>query len=345
MTFPNFVYTADTVPAAPAKVDNPSSSWKETKLILDTHSYSWCGDRHIVFGGDNFGKSGKGIRIYDLGSGVIEDITNDPKHKNISCTADGRYVVFTDDFIMNKKGSLFVYDRNTKIIKKMYEMDLFLLRHIDSMPLSPSANYLLGPDLSGVQKYILPGGKEVKLLPYKTGVNHIPEFDIYQWSANEKRIFLFDRKGGRLTIRDLEKNTDKNLSFRVNNFWLRNVRITKDNKLYVDAMSGSDMGDGSITNLYLFNLANPDKHELLASGIQYYDTDDNGNVVFSKKLKDRHVIYYLARGGKQKRILKEIIVPRNIGICPSITNDGKGIIFSIPTSPRGRREVTILIRN
>src|SRR4030042_6476144 len=67
-------------------------SWKEIKLTLNAYGAAWCDNRHIAFGG----KSNKGIRIYDLDSGMVQDITNDPGHENVSCAADGRYIVFTD---------------------------------------------------------------------------------------------------------------------------------------------------------------------------------------------------------------------------------------------------------
>ena len=344
MTFPNFLYTADRVSATPAKSDNPLSSWKEIQLALDSHDSSWCGNRSIVFSG--YGKDkGKGVRLYDLDSGAIQDITDNPSHINVSCAADGRYIVFTDNMFLEKQGSLFIYDRNTKTIKKMYEMESLLLSHINAMPLSPNANYLLGPDLPGMQQYILPGGKEVKLVPYRRGMSYIPEFSEFQWSADESTLYLFDSNSGKLNIRELATNKDTNLYFRINDFWLRNMRVIKDKKMYVDAMSGSDMGDSSETNLYMYDLAPPGKHKLLVNGIEFYDADNKGNIVFSKELKNARGIFYLEREEKKAQILTKITITHNIGIWPKITSDGKGIIFSIPTTPKGLRIYKILIKN
>ncbi len=78
--------------------------------------------------------------------------------------------------------------------------------------------------------------------------------------------------------------------------------------------------------------------------MKFYDADDEGNIVFSKELKNGRGIYYLKRGRTKAQILKEIPVPHNIGIWPRITNNGKGIFFSVPTAPRGTRVYTILIK-
>jgi hypothetical protein len=317
-------------------------SWREIKLILNAYGAVWCDNRHIAFSGDNFGKSNKGIRIYDLDSGMVQDITNDPGDENVSCAADGQYIVFTDKIFGKKQSSLFVYDRSTKTIKKMYEMESILLKQIDEMPLSPHANYLLGPDLPEGQKYILPGGKEVKLVPYRRGISSIPEFSKFQWSFDESRLFLFDPNCGKVTIHSLEDNGDRQLSFGCN---LRVMYITKDNKLYVDIMFGSEIGDNSVTNLYIFDLNNPAKKRKLVSDIEWYDADDEGNIVFSKGSKNERFICYLKRGSQQPQILKEIPVPRDIGIWPRIAKDGKAVFYSIPIAPRGAREYTILIKN
>jgi hypothetical protein len=317
-------------------------SWKEIKLILNAYGAAWCGNRHIAFSGDNFGKSNKGIRIYDLDSGMVQDITNDPGDENVSCAADGRYIVFTDNTFGKKQNSLFVYDRSTKTIKKMYEMESILLEEIDKMPLSPHANYLLGPNLPEGQKYILPGGKEVKLVPYRKGMISRSRLSTYQWSFDESRIFLFDPDSGRVTIHSLEDNRDRQLSFGRD---LRVMYITKDNKLYADIFFGSEIAGNSVTNLYIFDLNNPaKKRKVLVRDIEWYDADDEGNIVFSKSSKNGRFICYLKKGSQQPQILKEIPVPRNIGIWPRIAKDGKAVFYSIPTQGSAR-EYTILIKN
>jgi len=322
-------------------------SWREIQLVLDTRDYSWCGNKQVVFSGDGI-VNGKGIRLYDLDSGVVQNITNDSSHENVSCTADGRYIVFTDKTSINKQGSLFVYDRNTRTMKKVYEMEGTLLSIISrSMPLSPHANYLLGPDLPSVRQYILPGGKEVKLIPYRRGMSQDPEFRKLQWAYDESRLFLFDSNGGRLNIRDLKENYDRNFYFRIKDFWLRDMHVTKDNKFYVDALSDGEIDDEGISNLYRFDLADPDKHgHLVVSNIGEYDADAEGNVVFERQsTKDgsfRHSIYYLERGKKEAQILKEISVS-SFGIGLRISSNGRGIIFFMPTAKR-TREFKILIK-
>ncbi len=260
-----FVHSTEAISVEHDKVSDSSISWKEIRLVLDSHGSAWCGTRSIVFSG--YGKDkGKGIRLFDLESGVIQDITNDPTHRNVSCAADGRYIVFTDDMFMKDQGSLFVYDRNSKTIKKMYEMESLLLENIVAMPLSPNANYLLGPDLPVVQQHVLPGGKEVKLVSYRRGMSHIPEFTKLQWSADESHLYLFDPNGGRLNIRDLKNSKNRNYYFER---YLRNIRITKDNILYADQMFGSDMGDDSVTNLYVYEFPYQNKpRKLLVRDIE-----------------------------------------------------------------------------
>ncbi len=110
-------------------------------------------------------------------------------------------------------------------------------------------------------------------------------------------------------------------------------------------MFGSEIGDNSVTNLYIFDLNNPAKKRKLVSDIEWYDADDEGNIVFSKRSKKGHFICYLKRGSQQPQILKEISVPHNIGIWPRIAKNGKAVFYSIPTTQRGEREFTILIKN
>jgi hypothetical protein len=137
---------------------------------------------------------GKGIFIYDLDKSTIENIANgqdqDQGLWDVSCTADDRYVVFVrkKDVIEKKKRSnvlfnVFIFDRVTKTTKR-YEMKDVL------MHLSPNANYVLGPDLQQGQKYILPGGKEVKLMPRTRGMLDKIKFTEFQWSDDEKNFFF-----------------------------------------------------------------------------------------------------------------------------------------------------------
>jgi hypothetical protein len=351
-----FAYTADISPAAPAKDDHLQSSWKEIKLVLGTSfRYSWCGNTHIVFNG--YGKDkGKGIRLYDLDSGVIEDVTNDQGYRSVSCTGDGRYVAFTDEKFGQKQErvGLFVFDRNTKTMKKMYEMEYLLLSRIVSMPLSPKANYLLGPDLPQGQKYILPGGNEVKLVPLRTRTLNVVKFDKLQWSADEKKLFLLDINSESLATYDVEKDKLATSFVRVDgSSHPVDMRIAKDSKLYVTALFGDEIDEGGFENLYLFDLEKPGEQPvLLVSSIDFYDADDEGNVVYSKRINDikgasylEKGLYYLVRGKRQAQLLKKFNVIRNAVINPKISRNGKGIIFSIPTTIRGTREFTILIKN
>jgi len=350
-----FAYTADISPAAPAKDDHLQSSWKEIKLVLGTSfQYSWCGNKHIVFSG----YKAKGVHIYDLDSGVIEDVTNDPGYRSVSCTGDGRYVAFTDEKFGQKQErvGLFVFDRNTKTMKKMYEMEYLLLSRIDSMPLSPNANYMLGPDLSQGQKYILPGGKEVKLVPHRTRTLNVVKFDKLQWSADEKKLFLLDINSESLATYDVEKDKLATSFVRVDgSSHPVDIRITNDNKVYVTALFGDEIDDEGFENLYLFDLEKPSEQPvLLVSNIDFYDADDEGNVVYSKRIKDikgvsylEKGLYYLVRGKRQAQLLKKFKVIRNAAINPKISRNGKGIIFYIwsPERYNKPKEFTILIRN
>ncbi|MFA5385769.1 MAG: hypothetical protein WC364_14130 [Eubacteriales bacterium] len=334
------------------KKTETQSTWKEIKLVLDAIDYAWCGNRHIVFSGDRK-DMGKGIRIYDLDSGVIEDITNDPGHENVSCAADGRYVVFTDKTFRKKQVGLFVFDRNTKTVKKMYEMGSLPLSRIDSMPLSPNANYMLGPDLSQGQKYILPGGKEVKLVPHRTRTLDVEKFDKLQWSVDEKKLFLLDVNSESLATYDVEKDRLATSFIRIDGSSNPiDMRITKDSKLYVTALFGLEIDEDGFNNLYLFDLEK--LHEqpvLVVRNINYFDADDEGNVVYSKRIKDiqgasylEKGLYYLERGKKQTQLLKKFNVIRNAVIRPKISRNGKGIIFSLRKTNEPR-EFIILIKN
>jgi len=346
-----FIVSARAAFADPNKKIETKDSWKEIKLVLDAVNYAWCGNRHIVFGDDKYGKSGKGIFIYDLDSGVIEDIANDPDHSRdlwpVSCTVDSRYVVFVRKKFGEKEAptSLFVFDRETKTIKRYAMKDGW-------MHLSPYANYVVGPALPQGQKYILPGGKEVKLVPRREGTLDKIGFNRLQWSADEKTLFLFDIRSGRLTTYDIEKDRLDTSFIKVEgSSRFGEMRITKDNKLYVSALlyTPKHMEEG-IVNLYLFDLEKPgEKPILLASdiGAEDFDMDSEGNLVYFKDPDDKHSetgLYYLEKGKKQAQLLKNYKCYENC-YAPKISRNGKGIIFARSTGHNKPKEFTILIRN
>ena len=101
--------------------------------------FIWCGNEHLAL---STGANG-GVRLLNVATGRLRQLTTVKTHRGVACTPDGRYVFFRDDTV--QRGRLEVLDAVTDQRRVIYDGLPFSNEAIAEAPLSPSGKYLLRP--------------------------------------------------------------------------------------------------------------------------------------------------------------------------------------------------------
>jgi len=301
-----------------------SNGWREIQFnfgTLDPPFFSWCvSSKHLIFGG----KGGKGIRLLDVESGNIQELTTDVRNQYPSCTHEGRYVFFTDMRYTGEYKNLYVYDFRTKRITNIYSLHKPLpIRNVYE-PLSPSNKYLIGPP-NWKDKITLPGGVDVKIVPiYEASldINIIDYYSRERWSLDGETLYLLKPHSQTFFVRDLKTNKQTSIPLKIKEYSPRDIKPSPDGtKIYIDALK-----DDEKTSLFVLNLRESIMvPELFIDKILYFDVSPDGSILFSRIDGDYNRLYLLDSGKKIKLIREFQFYAWPIH--PRVSKDGKAIAY------------------
>jgi hypothetical protein len=319
-----------------------SNGWREIRFNINTHSGpNWCASgRYFVVGGGG----GTGIRLVDISSGDIQEITNNVRHRNPSCSHGGRYIFFTDSLPGEYK-NLYVYNAKTKEIFSIYSLGEPLPVIKLDEPLSPSGKYLIGPD-NWKDQITLPGGEIVTIVPIREIVEidkPIGNFRI-EWSLDSGRLYLLNVSGQILFIRDLKSNNQKIVQLKIGGFEITKIKPSpNDSRLFINAVSD----EKKVANLYVMDLKNPEEApKLFIENVFDFDIDSYGTFVFSRIYRGINHIHnhlYLADSSGGVSFINRYFF-FNWPIIPHISRDGKAIAFWQKLKA-DQKVITVLVRD
>jgi len=315
-----------------------TNPWREIRFDIITHSApAWCASgRQLVLGGGD----GEGIRLVDIYSGEIRRITNNIRHKNPSCSSDGRYIFFTDSQSGEYK-NLYVYNARSKKVSSIYSLGKPLNMVMVYEPISPSGKYLIGPP-NWKEIVTLPGGEPVLIVPIHGTIEIGKPIDYSQlaWSPDSSRLYLLNSYAQILSIRELDINKETNIKIRIKGFYAKRIKSSSDNtKLYIEAMSSDDM----VTNLYELDLKKPmAAPKLLFNSINHFDLDLEDSIVFSRNKGEFNQLFIAKKGGEIELIKKFSFYAWPIS--PHVSRDGKAIVF-LQKLPTDERIITVLAKD
>jgi hypothetical protein len=294
--------------------------------------------------------------LIDVESGRIEEIRETPVSLNPSCSPDGRYVFFQKrpfggDVVQK---NLYAYDTRTKKTSLIYASDRALPFRELKEPMSPSGQYLIGPD-QWQEKVVLPGGEELEViaLPIKKTKKGKPmDFNDIRWSWDGNRLFLYGHEDRNVYVLDPKTKQATTIPIKIKGAFLKKyVYPSPDNtKIYITGFFGNFM-EGT-TNLYAIDLKSPrNPPKLIAKDIDDYGVCADGTIMFSRANihpKERgnfaHGIYLYDKSGKIT-LIKEIRDIAGFGyiyVSMRVSRDGNTIIY--PKKISKTEEVMAVLR-
>ncbi len=280
--------------------------------------------KQLVLGGNG---GGKGIRLLDIETGDIQELTTNIRHKYPHCSPDGRYIFFTLSTRRDYK-NLYVFDTKTKKIDLIYELDKPLPIFVIHGPLSPSGKYLIGP-ANWKENITLPRGEIVTVVPIHGTIEKgkLPKYLYSEWCSDSSKLFLYHYSGQIISVRDVKTGIEEDIQIRIKGFTAGDIKPGPDpTKIYVWASSGEKKG----ANLYMMDIKNLEKLPILIiENFLQFDLDLYGNIVFSRLQEGYYKIFIRDNTGKINfiRQFRENPFPWDWSIIPHISKDGKVIAF------------------
>lgn len=341
------------------------NGWRELKIVEPHGRFlGWCGSDKKMLVVDE--KRHKRHYLIDIETRNVQKVDLNFSFGDAYCSSDGRYIFFIKmgdvkgnpiNAVVYRFKNLHVYDLKTNKTSVIYSVDKPLfLKFLDKI-LSPMGKYLIGP-ANWKEQVQLPGGEDVKVVPFETldtdkPIDESKFIDTLEWSPDDSKLFLAGEEGSTIFIRDPETNQVESINLMIKGFKINKIKASSNNmELYIGtaAHSGGDVG------IYVMDLRNLSIiPKFLLKEIYNVDISSNGTVVFSNKKEKKTwfrtkkmwdcTIDLMNKNGQIQSIAQfsfyRDLVPV---IAPKFSGDGKAIVFRKPFDDN-REVMTVLIKD
>lgn len=143
----------------------------------ESGEFVWCGDKYLAISRHSRGADA-GIRLLDIDSGHVRQLTAVKTHRVVACTSDGKHIFYVENGV---DGAMNEFDVDNGKQQLIYTNNPFQHRIIEESPINISGDILIGPATS--KDRILLSNRAVD-------VTHVPDafskknVDGITWSGN-----------------------------------------------------------------------------------------------------------------------------------------------------------------
>lgn len=239
--------------------------------------FVWCGTKHLAISKHGRGADA-GIRLLDIESGHVRQLTTVKTHRVVACTPDGKHIFFVENAI---RGTMNEFDIDSGKQQVIYSKNVFQHEAIEEVPISPSGEHLIGP---------VTLSKRVTLSDRTLNGVHIPDgfseknFTGIAWSRDGTVFFVIGSDFG-----DNKNNPQKLLIQNPGNPHPREISLPSIKNAQFRQAEWSDMTKrlyllawSDTAKLYEFDPEKPAHSLRLMASVDEFKLMPNGDLVYIK---------------------------------------------------------------
>lgn len=127
--------------AEAAGIDVKHYEGRKISRFQESGEFVWCGLKHLAISKHSKGTDA-GIRLLDIESGYVRQLTTVKTHRVVACTPDGKHIFFVENGV---HGVMNEFDIDKGKQQLIYSKNIFQHEVIEETPISPSGEFMIGP--------------------------------------------------------------------------------------------------------------------------------------------------------------------------------------------------------